>query len=52
MQGQRCAYCECDISIADKHIEHFVQRSRDVRKTFEWSNLFGSCKRSDSCGDH
>lgn len=52
MQGQRCAYCEADISSADKHIEHFVQKGRDVTQTFVWGNLFGSCCREDSCGKH
>ena len=50
MQGQRCGYCEADISNGQKHIEHFRQKSRDATATFLWSNLFGSCNREDSCG--
>jgi len=52
MQGQRCAYCEADISQGKKHIEHFKQRVRYPQGTFDWANLFGSCNRSDSCGKH
>ncbi|MGV7207356.1 retron Ec78 anti-phage system effector HNH endonuclease PtuB [Oxalobacteraceae bacterium A2-2] len=50
MQGQYCAYCECDISNGRRHIEHFRQKGRDATQTFNWSNLFGSCLRTDSCG--
>ncbi|TFW72287.1 TIGR02646 family protein [Methylotenera oryzisoli] len=52
MQGARCAYCESDISIGKKHIEHFRQKGRDPKVTFDWSNLFGSCMRKNSCGKH
>lgn len=52
MQGQRCGYCEADISNGQKHIEHFHQKGRDASVTFLWSNLFGSCNREDSCGKH
>lgn len=52
MQGQRCAYCEADISNDQKHIEHFRQCSRYPQGTFDWNNLFGSCNREDTCGKH
>jgi len=53
MQKQRCAYCECSIAGERKsHIEHFRQRDRYPQGTFDWSNLFGSCNSSDSCGNH
>ncbi len=52
MQGHRCAYCEADLAISVKHIEHFRQRSRHPQGTFVWSNLFGSCDRDESCGKH
>lgn len=56
MQGKRCAYCEAHIVTtkagSTAHIEHFEQRSRARPKTYLWSNLFGSCKRQDSCGKH
>ncbi|AVP96204.1 TIGR02646 family protein [Ahniella affigens] len=52
MQRGRCAYCEAELAHTDKHIEHFRQRSRYPAGTFDWSNLFGSCNRSDSCGRH
>lgn len=51
MQYGRCAYCEADLSKA-RHIEHFRQRHSHPQGTFEWSNLFGSCNREDSCGIH
>lgn len=52
MQGQRCAYCEISISQTNRHIEHFRQRGRDPTVTFDWTNLFGSCNREESCGKH
>lgn len=51
MQGHRCAYCENSIG-EDAHIEHFRQRGRYPQGTFDWTNLFGSCGREDSCGKH
>jgi len=51
MQGLRCAYCECEMQTYFKaHVEHFVKRDADARLTFDWNNLFGSCRRSDGCG--
>lgn len=51
MQGHFCAYCESDLK-QKRHIEHFF-RCRDVpQKTFDWSNLFGSCDEPDSCGKY
>ena len=52
MQGHRCAYCEAEIRQPDCHIEHFQPRFRFPHLTFDWSNLFGSCNRPDSCGKH
>lgn len=52
MQEKRCAYCEAEIRQPDCHIKHFQQRSRFPHLTFDWSNLFGSCNRQDSCGKH
>ncbi len=52
MQLGRCAYCEATLVPDDKHIEHFRQRSRHPAGTFDWSNLFGSCNRTNSCGKH
>ena len=52
MQSQRCAYCEAAIAEGNRQIEHFVQKARDPRVTFKWDNLFGSCKRNDSCSSH
>lgn len=55
MQLSRCAYCEAAIQVygdRNAHIEHFRQRSRYPQGTFEWHNLFGSCNKSNSCGNH
>ncbi len=34
----------------NRHIEHFRQRRNYPRGTFDWSNLFGSCNRAETCG--
>lgn len=52
MQGARCAYCEVAMNPDNRHIEHFWQRNRYPQGTFAWSNLFGSCNRMGTCGDH
>jgi uncharacterized protein (TIGR02646 family) len=52
MQVHRCAYCEAEIVLGQKHIEHFRQKGRDPTVTFLWSNLFGSCNREESCGKY
>lgn len=56
MQQHRCAYCEAAIktesSKSNSHIEHLRQRRNFPQGTFLWGNLFGSCKRQDSCGIH
>lgn len=51
MQGARCAYCEGAIDPSNHQIEHFRQRSRYPQGTFDWNNLFGSCRRKGTCGD-
>jgi len=50
MQGHRCAYCEDMLPEGRRHIEHFRQQSHYPQGTFQWSNLFGSCEKQDSCG--
>jgi uncharacterized protein (TIGR02646 family) len=56
MQSYRCAYCETSLlsksGQQEAHIEHFRQRCRYLQGTFDWSNLFGSCNRQESCGKH
>lgn len=52
MQLDRCAYCESKITAPKQHIEHFCQRSLFPKKTFDWSNLFGSCNDQEHCGKH
>jgi uncharacterized protein (TIGR02646 family) len=50
MQRGLCAYCEGSLQQLGRHIEHLCPRSRVPERTFDWSNLFGSCDRSDCCG--
>jgi uncharacterized protein (TIGR02646 family) len=50
MQGRRCAYCEGSLDDFGEHIEHLRTRNRFPKLTFEWSNLYLSCYREDSCG--
>lgn len=56
MQGNFCAYCECELSESNRHIEHFRRRLNFKELTFDWSNLFLSCKfesgKDRSCGTH
>lgn len=48
LQGGRCAYCEGSLGRA--HVDHFEQQRRAPQLAFEWSNLFRSCMRNESCG--
>lgn len=50
MQGERCAYCQARVKKGGRHIEHFRQRRIHQNLTFQWTNLFGSCLRTDGCG--
>lgn len=51
MQGLRCAYCEDRLSQKrEPHIEHFYRRSSHPERTFDWTNLFGSCSCQHTCG--
>jgi uncharacterized protein (TIGR02646 family) len=50
MQGRRCAYCEGSLDDFGEHIEHLRTRSRFPKLMFDWSNLYLSCYREDSCG--
>ena len=52
-QDGYCAYCE--IHLEDQsagHIEHLERRRDTPQRTFDWTNLFYSCNKSDSCGKH
>lgn len=51
MQNGCCAYCERKVN-GNGHIEHFLKKGRDARRTFIWSNLFYSCSTSTTCGTH
>lgn len=50
MQGGLCAYCEGSLAQLGRHIEHRCARNDEPRRTFDWSNLYGSCDRGDCCG--
>ncbi len=50
MQCGLCAYCEGSLDALDQHVEHRCRKRRHPGRTFEWTNLFGSCDRKDSCG--
>lgn len=52
MQHRRCAYCEASLNSQSQELEHFIQRAVSPHLTFDWSNIFGSCKRKDSCGQY
>ncbi|OHV84664.1 HNH endonuclease [Rhizobium sp. LCM 4573] len=41
----KCAYCEAKVlAVAHGDIEHIFPKSRDVSKTFDWSNLGFACQ--------
>lgn len=50
MQANFCAYCESLLNNKKKHIEHFFRRSQTPQRSFDWSNIFGSCDEPDTCG--
>jgi uncharacterized protein (TIGR02646 family) len=50
MQLGLCAYCEGDLDVLGRHIEHLCPKGRRPQGTFDWHNLFGSCLRRDCCG--
>jgi uncharacterized protein (TIGR02646 family) len=43
-QKHICAYCECEISIENRHIEHFIEQHNDTDKIFHYSNMLLSCQ--------
>ena len=50
-QHHFCAYCEKYLQqIDDGFIEHLVRRKDVPQRTFDWTNMFFSCKHEDSCG--
>jgi uncharacterized protein (TIGR02646 family) len=44
---QKCAYCECRLSIEGKYVEveHFLDKVRHPDHVVSWQNLLPSCKR-------
>lgn len=50
LQGELCAYCEGDLNLLGKHIEHFRRKGLHPHLTFAWANLYWSCDQTDSCG--
>ena len=52
-QDHYCAYCE--IYLHDKEdgfIEHLERQRDNSRRIFDWSNMFVSCRKHDSCGEY
>lgn len=50
-QQHYCAYCESVISEkSNGFIEHLERRSDNPDRTFDWTNMFFSCKSNCSCG--
>jgi uncharacterized protein (TIGR02646 family) len=47
-QKHICAYCECEISIENRHIEHFEERHDDSSKIFQYANMLLSCEGENS----
>lgn len=52
MQSGFCAFCEQKLPPHKRHIEHFFSRSSHRSRTFDWSNLFGSCESSVHCAHY
>ena len=52
MQSFCCAYCGAKLTTKEQFgfIEHFERREGKIRTTYDWSNLFVSCKSCESCG--
>lgn len=50
MQGSLCAYCERRAEQGSGHIEHFRTRNLAPQLTYEWTNLFGCCSDTTTCG--
>lgn len=43
-QGHLCCYCECRISKDNAHIEHFIERSDNIDRIYDYSNMLLSCE--------
>lgn len=52
-QDGYCAYCEIHLKNRSAgHLEYLERRSDNPKRTFDWSNLFYSCSKRDSCGKY
>ena len=50
-QSHHCAYCDTRINSKENgFIEHLERRSDNPQRTFDWNNMFFSCKHPESCG--
>ena len=50
-QSHYCAYCDTRITSKENgFIEHLERRSDNPQRTFDWKNMFFSCKHPESCG--
>lgn len=55
MSHNKCAYCECDVSVESKYleVEHFKYKDKYKSDVALWDNLLPSCKRCNGTkGDH
>ncbi|MGN0878304.1 MAG: retron system putative HNH endonuclease [Oligosphaeraceae bacterium] len=51
LQSHCCAYCDRLLaSQRDGFIEHLARRHEHPECTFDWDNLFLSCRHAESCG--
>lgn len=51
----KCAYCECNLTIESKYVEveHFLNKDRYPSEVLSWNNLLPSCKRCNGTkGSH
>lgn len=49
-QERLCVYCEVEISVENRHLEHLKPKSRYPSLTFDYRNLALSCNSRDHCG--
>lgn len=50
-QQHYCAYCETLLHAKKQgFIEHLERRRDNPARSFDWNNMFYSCKNGDSCG--
>lgn len=50
-QSGLCAYCECSTTENNHSVEHFLPKSSFEKLTFDWENLYLTCRESASSVD-